>query len=100
MKSLLQKLNLTLYIALLVMMSGCENYDLDGSESEPQLLDMNNIDFVISRSLPMGNLSDSEASEEEWIYDWHLVIVDNKGKIEVVLDRSGFNVLSTTPVES
>ena len=100
MKSLLQKLNLTLYIALLVMMSGCENYDLDGSESEPQLLDMNNIDFVISRSLPMGNLSDSEASEEEWIYDWHLVIVDNKGKIEVVLDRSGFNGLSTTPVES
>ena len=100
MKSLLQKLNLTLYMALLVMMSGCENYDLNGSDSEPQLLDMNSIDFVISRSLPMGNLSDSEASEEEWIYDWHLVIVDNKGKIEVVLDRSGFNGLSTTPIES
>ena len=92
MKSLLQKYNLILIFALLALLSGCEAQYDNGHEDEREPEVLNSLSFNLTRGLPMGSLTDPNASTDEWFFDWHIVVVDNKGKIEVVIHRSGLMV--------
>ena len=94
MKSMLQKITPFLFAAMLLLLAGCENTDEPGRTSEPQLLDMNAINFNIN-TRATGNYPDCEL-----IQDWSLVIADDKGKIEAVLHRSDFTTTVSAPFEA
>ena len=79
------------FVCILLCFLGisCNDISHDGVyEEEAQLLELSNISFGISRGLISPDVN---ATPEELIYDWHLVIVDKKGKIEAVLDRTNFD---------
>ncbi len=102
MKSLLLKYNLLLFVAMLLLnaCSAADDNDQD-QDRAPQVL--NNLSFNLSRALPeTGSLPDENANPDksEWMHDWHIVIVNDKGKIEVVMSRSGFTTTLTEPFES
>ena len=88
MNSPLLKYNQLLIAMLLALLSSCEadNYEDQDNKKEPQVL--NNLSFAISRGL---SFTDVNANDNEWIFDWHIVVVDHKGKIEVVMNRKKFN---------
>ena len=87
MNSPLLKYNQLLIAMLLALLSSCEadNYEDQDNKKEPQVL--NNLSFAISRGL---SFTDVNANDKEWIFDWHIVVVDHKGKIEVVMNRKKF----------
>lgn len=90
MKSLLQKYNLTLIALLLALLSSCEAIDDNGQETEKEPQPLNSLSFNLSRGLPEGTLSDSYATSDEWFYDWHIAIVNDKGLVEVAMHRNSF----------
>ena len=98
MRSLHYIYKTSILFLFILSFAACSGED-DSNTLEEKDFNLERLSFALSRGLPMADLTDINATHQELIYDWHLVIVDNKGKVEAIFDRSKFNTATSVPFE-